>query len=327
MALVVRVCVVLVVTMTVLLVASQAQAQLTVGFYSETCPDAESIISRTVRDAALSSNSNVPAILLRLHFHDCFGCDGSILIDGGRNVERRAVGHQGVGGFDVIERAKFQLEKFCPGIVSCADIVALAARDSIVLTNGPFYEVPTGRRDGRASNVSMADDMPSVTDSIQQLKAKFLSKGLSEKDLVLLSAAHTIGTTACFFMSHRLYNFLPGAQADPSINPEFLSELQFRCPKNGNVNVRLAIDEGSELTFDDQILRNIRNGFAVLESDARLYDDEDTRSIINSYFGFLAPIFGPSFEDDFVESIIKMGQIGVKTVSQGEIRRVCRAFN
>lgn len=29
--------------------------------------------------------------------------------------------------------------------------------------------------------------MPDVSDSIQQLKAKFLQKGLSEKDLVLLS--------------------------------------------------------------------------------------------------------------------------------------------
>ena len=61
------------------------------------------------------------------------GCDGSILIDNGPQSEKLAFGHQGVRGFEVIERAKAQLEASCPGVVSCADIVALAARDAIVM--------------------------------------------------------------------------------------------------------------------------------------------------------------------------------------------------
>ncbi|KAK6254009.1 hypothetical protein QUC31_015729 [Theobroma cacao] len=302
-----------------------SQGQLTVGFYSNTCPDAESIVSGVVRNAA-QSNSNIPPVLLRLHFHDCFvkGCDGSILIDNGPNAERHAFGHQGVGGFEVIDQAKAQLEATCPGVVSCADIVALAARDAIALANGPSYEVPTGRRDGTVSDVSLADNMPDVSNSIRQLKDTFLQKGLSEKDLVLLSAAHTIGTTACFFMTDRLYNFSPARGSDPSINPDFLLELQSICPQNGDVNVRLPIDRGSEQTFDKHILENIRNGFAVLESDAKLYDDETTRIVVDSY---LNPILGTSFEADFVESIVKMGQIDVKTGSNGEIRSVCSAFN
>ncbi|XVF45733.1 hypothetical protein PTKIN_Ptkin02bG0230200 [Pterospermum kingtungense] len=305
-----------------------SQGQLKVGFYSDTCPDAESIVSGVVRDAA-QSNSNIPPVLLRLHFHDCFveGCDGSILIENGPNAERHAFSHQGVGGFEVVDQAKAQLEATCPGVVSCADIVALAARDAIALANGPSYDVPTGRRDGRVSDVSLADNMPDVSDSIHQLKAKFLQKGLTEKDLVLLSAAHTIGTTACFFMTKRLYNFSPGGGSDPSINPLLLPELQSTCPENGDVNVRLAMDRGSEQTFDKQILDNIRNGFAVLESDAKLYEDVTTRGVVDSYFGLLSPILGPSFEADFVESIVKMGQLGVKTGSKGEIRRVCTAFN
>ena len=61
------------------------------------------------------------------------GCDGSILIENGPEAEKRAFAHQGVRGFEVIERAKAQLEASCPGQVSCADIVALAARDAIVM--------------------------------------------------------------------------------------------------------------------------------------------------------------------------------------------------
>ncbi|KAI3906431.1 hypothetical protein MKX01_029046 [Papaver californicum] len=305
-----------------------SNGQLRVGFYSSTCPNAEDIVNSIVREAFLDDN-NMAAILLRLHFHDCFvnGCDGSILIEG-KTTERHAFGHQGVNGFDVIEKAKSQLESVCPGVVSCADIVAMAARDSISLSNGPSYQVQTGRRDGRFSNVSSASNMPEVNESIQSLKAKFLQKGLNEKDLVLLSAAHTIGTTACFFMTDRLYNFpTEGAGSDPSINPRFLRELKSKCPQNGDINTRLPMDNGTPLRFDSQILRNIREGFAVLQSDAKLYDDEVTRRIIDSYFGFLSSIFGPSFETDFVNSIVKMGKLGVNTGSRGEIRRVCKAFN
>ncbi|GLT77165.1 hypothetical protein SLA2020_487770 [Shorea laevis] len=304
------------------------EGQLRIGFYAETCPDAESIVRAVVQDAILS-DANVAAILLRLHFHDCFveGCDGSILIENGPSAERHAFGHQGVGGFEVIEKAKAELESVCRGVVSCADIVALAARDAIPLANGPGFQVPTGRRDGRVSNISLAVDMPDVSDTIQQLKAKFLQKGLTEKDLVLLSGAHTIGSTACFFMTKRLYNFFPGGGSDPAINPALLPELKARCPQGGDVNVRLPTDRGSEQTFDNHIFQNIRDGFAVLESDARLNDDETTKSILDSYFDFLNPFFRPSFEADFVESFLKMGQIGVQTGFQGEIRHACAAFN
>ena len=72
-------------------------------------------------------------LLLILAWQYWQGCDGSILIDNIPNAEKHAFGHQGVGGFEVIETAKRELEAICPGVVSCADIVALAARDAIAL--------------------------------------------------------------------------------------------------------------------------------------------------------------------------------------------------
>ncbi|MBA0579842.1 hypothetical protein Gohar_016241, partial [Gossypium harknessii] len=109
------------------------QGTTRVGFYSKTCPRAESIVKSTV-ESHFRSNPAIAPGLLRMHFHDCFvnGCDGSVLIDG-PNTERKAVQNSLLRGFDVIDEAKAKLEAACPGVVSCADILALAARDSVVL--------------------------------------------------------------------------------------------------------------------------------------------------------------------------------------------------
>jgi len=103
------------------------------GFYSRTCPRAESIVKSTVRNH-LKSDPSLAAGLLRLHFHDCFvqGCDASVLIEGPQ-TERTALPNLSLKGFEVINDAKTQLEALCPGVVSCADILALAARDSVDL--------------------------------------------------------------------------------------------------------------------------------------------------------------------------------------------------
>lgn len=49
---------------------SRAQL-LQVGFYSDSCPDAEATVAGAVQDAAANDPTILPA-LLRLQFHDCF---------------------------------------------------------------------------------------------------------------------------------------------------------------------------------------------------------------------------------------------------------------
>ncbi|MFS8027857.1 putative peroxidase [Helianthus anomalus] len=106
------------------------KAQLSTTFYDNTCPNALSTIQTSV-SAAVSRNRRNAALLIRLHFHDCFvqGCDASLLLEGS---EKAAPANNGVLGYDIIDDVKAAVEGVCPGVVSCADILAVAARDASV---------------------------------------------------------------------------------------------------------------------------------------------------------------------------------------------------
>ncbi|WVZ10027.1 hypothetical protein V8G54_014557 [Vigna mungo] len=79
------------------------------------------------------------------------GCDGSVLLNSTTNqAEKNASPNLTVRGFDFIDRIKSLVEAECLGVVSCVDILTLAARDTIVATvkaqslskkGGPFSKV------------------------------------------------------------------------------------------------------------------------------------------------------------------------------------------
>ncbi|KAK6253229.1 hypothetical protein QUC31_014949 [Theobroma cacao] len=308
------------------MVTALVQGQGTrVGFYSRTCPRAESIVRSTVQ-RHFQSNPAIAPGLLRMHFHDCFvqGCDASILIDG-PNTEKTAGPNLLLRGYEVIDDAKTQLEAACPGVVSCADILSLAARDSVVLTRGINWQVPTGRRDGRVSLASDTSNLPGFRESIDSQKRKFAAFGLNTQDLVALVGGHTIGTSACQFFSYRLYNFTNGGP-DPTINPAFVPQLQALCPQNGDGSRRIDLDTGSGGRFDTAYFANLRNGRGILESDQKLWTDASTKTFVQRFLGErgLRPL---NFNVEFARSMVKMSNIGVKTSTNGEIRRVCSAIN
>uniref|UniRef100_N1R1P2 Plant heme peroxidase family profile domain-containing protein n=1 Tax=Aegilops tauschii TaxID=37682 RepID=N1R1P2_AEGTA len=132
------------------------------------------------------------ASLLRLHFHDCFvnGCDGSVLLDD----KPFFVGEKTAGpninslrGFEVIDAIKAELEQECPETVSCADVLAIAARDSVVALGGGVR--PQGSR--TASLQAANSNLPAPTSGVATLVQKFTNVGLTAKDMV---ASPTIGS-------------------------------------------------------------------------------------------------------------------------------------
>ncbi|KAI4299076.1 hypothetical protein L6164_032568 [Bauhinia variegata] len=312
-----------------LAIASAVHGQGTrVGFYSTSCPRAESIVRSTVQ-SHVGSDRTLAAGLLRLHFHDCFveGCDGSVLIDGA-GAEKTAGRNDGLRGFEVIDDAKTRLEAMCPGVVSCADILALAARDSVVLSGGVSWAVPTGRKDGLVSKASNADiNLPGPLDSVDVQKKLFASKGLNTQDLVTLVGGHTIGTTSCGLLRSRIYNFNGNdSAADPSIDPAFLPTLRAICQRNGDVSKRVTLDNGSQTRFDTSFFANLRSRRGILQSDQVLWADPSTKAIVQKFLGVRGSL-GLAFNAEFGKSMVKMSLIGVKTSANGQIRKKCSAFN
>ncbi|CAL5071169.1 unnamed protein product [Urochloa decumbens] len=303
------------------LASASGAAELTPDYYGETCPQALPTIKLLV-GAAILREPRMGASLVRLHFHDCFvnGCDGSILLDDTDDMigEKTAKpNNNSVRGYDVIDTIKSAVNTVCLGnVVSCADIVAVAARDSIVALGGSPYDVLLGRRDATTASMDDANnDIPTPFMDLPALVSNFESQGLSLSDLVVLSGGHTLGYSRCLFFRSRLYN-----ETD-TLDPAYAASLDERCPVSGDDDELSALDD-TPTTVDTDYYQGLMQGRALLHSDQQLYQGGGADALVKYYAE------NPTkFWEDFGAAMVKLGNLSPLTGDQGEVRENCRVVN
>lgn len=261
------------------------------------------------------------ASILRMFFHDCFvnGCDGGILLDDTSTF----TGEKGAGpnansvrGFEVIDAIKTQVEASCKATVSCADILALAARDGVNLLGGPTWNVPLGRRDARTASMSGANsNLPGPGSSLSTLISLFSAQGLTAREMTALSGAHTIGQARCLFFRNRIFT-------EKNINASFATLRQKTCPQSGGDNNLAPIDVQSPTSFDNAYYVNLINQQGLFHSDQELFNGGSQDKLVKQYSTNAA-----LFASDFAKAMVKLGKISPLTGTDGEIRLNCRKIN
>ncbi|KAL6902186.1 hypothetical protein ACP4OV_005062 [Aristida adscensionis] len=301
-------------------VAAVAAAQLSATFYDASCPRARATI-RSALGAAGSRDPRIGASLLRLHFHDCFvqGCDASVLLADTANFtgEQGSFPNRGsLRGFDVVDDIKARVEAICPRTVSCADILAIVAHDSVVALGGPSYTVLLGRRDSTTASLSQANsDLPPPSANLSSLISSFAMKGLSTTDMVALSGAHTIGQAQCTNFRSRIYG-------EAGMNATDAAALRANCPQSGGDGNLAPMDPETPIVFDNAYFAALVAQRGVLHSDQQLFGGGSTDALVRTYASNAA-----QFRADFAAAMVRMGSIGVLTGSQGEIRVTCSKVN
>ncbi|KAK9120632.1 hypothetical protein Syun_018249 [Stephania yunnanensis] len=236
-------------------------------------------IVKSTVNNAFRSDPSLAAGLLRMHFHDCF-------------VE---------------------------GVVSCADILAMAARDAVFFAGGPYYEIPKGRKDGRRSKIEDTIRLPAPFLNSTELIRSFGQRGFNAQEMVALSGAHTLGVARCSSFKNRLKNFDSTNDVDPALDSNFAKTLQNTCSAGDKTEV--AFDATSN-SFDNAYYNALQRKAGLLTSDQTLFTNPRTRNIVNAYAMNQAMFFL-----DFNPVMVKMGLLDVKEGNNGEVRQDCRKIN
>lgn len=199
--------------------------------------------------------------------------------------------------------------------------MAFAARDSTNSVGGFSYAIPSGRRDGRISNIGEVN-LPTPDFNLNNLKSAFAAKGLSVVDIVALSGAHSIGRARCNFVTPRLYSFNRTHSTDPSLDPKYAAFLKTKCPKNRLSSATTNLDSVKVNRLDNQYYRNLEQHRVLFSSDQTLLDSAMTAKIVANYASN-----SNAWRRDFAAAMIRLGSVEVLTGTKGEIRKKCGAIN
>ncbi|XP_043724670.1 peroxidase 29 [Telopea speciosissima] len=301
-------------------------SELSYHFYEKSCPQVESIV-RTALAPIFLTDPTSPAALLRLMFHDCQvqGCDASILLDESSNgemvPEMASSKNFGIRNRESIGVVKSMVEAECPGQVSCADILVLAAREAVSVSGGPQIRVPLGRRDSITMSYKLAEaSLPSPNTRVDAMLHLFTIKGMNLEESVAILGAHTLGITHCLSILNRLKSHESSNKGEMSSDFEKLLKLSCKNGLGGSLSNNSTF-VGNDLTvfvFDNQYYRDAIAGRGVLQIDADMSMDPQTAPIMARF-----AIDEDGFFQTFTSAFMKLSSSGVLTGNEGVIRKRC----
>ncbi|MCL7049789.1 hypothetical protein MKW94_029181 [Papaver nudicaule] len=314
------------------LLVSVNGAHLSYEYYNTTCPNLEALVKNTLVPIFLT-DPTAPAAFLRLLFHDCQvqGCDASILLDSeGPNPVSEMVSSKNfmIRHRKSIGLIKSVLESKCPGKVSCADIIALAAKESIAFTGGPKIQIPLGRKDSTSGSYKQADiSLPSAHVSVDEMLQIFEAQGMNLEESVAILGAHTLGVGHCVNIVDRLYNQKhtnnAAASGNNMLEKGYEIILRVLCPtKVPLTNLTFVLNDITPLTFDNQYYKDIIQGRGLFGIDSSISKDPRTSPIVKSF-----AVNQSHFFQVFASAFVKLSSTNVLTGNMGQIRSDCSRLN
>lgn len=300
------------------------KSELQFNYYAQSCPRAEEIIKEQVIKL-YNKHGNTAVSWVRNLFHDCMvkSCDASLLLETVNGIESEKASQRSFGmrNFKYVNTIKAALESECPVTVSCADIVALSARDGIVMLGGPRVEMKTGRRDSTESYGAVVEDfIPNHNDSISLVLSRFESIGVDVEGTVALLGSHSVGRVHCVNLVHRIY-----PTVDPTMDPDYAEYLKGRCPTpdpDPQEVLYARNDRETPMILDNYYYKNLLGHKGLLMVDQQLTSDPLT----SPYVEKMAADNG-YFHDQFSRAVVLLSENNPLTGDQGEIRKDCRYVN
>eukprot|EP00933_Yihiella_yeosuensis_P005841 TRINITY_DN110432_c0_g1_i1.p1 TRINITY_DN110432_c0_g1~~TRINITY_DN110432_c0_g1_i1.p1 ORF type:complete len:395 (+),score=86.75 TRINITY_DN110432_c0_g1_i1:25-1209(+) len=150
----------------------------------------------------LIAKKNCGPLLIRLSWHDAGVFSTGDLKGGCPNAAMRLPGGEASfaanAGLPTVALKLLQpiSDKYCPLLISNADLWTLAANIAVHAMGGP--EIPTrfGRKDAKKSEEGVSSQVGRLPDGDKgqdHLREIFYPKGFNDRDIVALSGAHTVG--------------------------------------------------------------------------------------------------------------------------------------
>ncbi|XP_048225739.1 peroxidase 21 [Ricinus communis] len=300
------------------------KSQLQLNYYTQSCPRAEEIIKQQVINL-YNKHGNTAVSWVRNLFHDCIvkSCDASLLLETVSGIESEKASSRSFGmrNFKYVNTIKQALETECPLTVSCADIVALSARDGIVMLGGPRIEMKTGRRDSKESYAAVLESfIPNHNDTMSLVLDRFQSVGIDAEGTVALLGGHSVGRVHCANLVQRLY-----PTVDPTLDPDYAEYLKGRCPTpdpDPEAVLYARNDRETPMILDNFYYKNLLKHKGLLSVDQQLASDPITSPFVER----MAADNG-YFQDQFSRAVLLLSENNPLTGEEGEIRKDCRYVN